>query len=280
VTAADRPGETAASDESTASGPIVPAIPTVASSEAIPALNAVTAAVPTKNDGLTVLDRMNVAVEMWKKTVDVQEHFNDIELRIRNLAITVLGAVFSVAGLILKDARSSRLPALVVFLGAVLCLAFYFMDRWWYHRLLHGAVENGLQLEAYIAEGSGVRMGLAGAIKKRSPVKISIGRKKKKHMRSDHKIDLFYGGLLAVTLLFSAGLLISATTNSRQTPTETSDVRHDSLTMTVRSANPPESLKTIQGRGATIRPTARDTGQTGPIQIGPAKHRPSRSQRP
>ena len=28
-------------------------------------------------------------VEIWKKVIDVQQHFNDIELRIRNMAITL-----------------------------------------------------------------------------------------------------------------------------------------------------------------------------------------------
>ena len=35
------------------------------------------------------------ALETWKKTVDVQQHFNDLEMRIRNFAITVVGILFS-----------------------------------------------------------------------------------------------------------------------------------------------------------------------------------------
>ena len=34
----------------------------------------------------------DAVVEAWKKTVDVQQQFNDIELRIRNYAITLLVA--------------------------------------------------------------------------------------------------------------------------------------------------------------------------------------------
>ena len=34
----------------------------------------------------------NGALEVWKTTVDVQKHFNELELKIRNFAITVVGA--------------------------------------------------------------------------------------------------------------------------------------------------------------------------------------------
>jgi len=34
---------------------------------------------------------------VWKTTVGVQQHFKDIELRIRNYAITVMGAFLGVA---------------------------------------------------------------------------------------------------------------------------------------------------------------------------------------
>jgi hypothetical protein len=33
-------------------------------------------------------EMVKLAVEAWKKTVDVQQHFNDLELRVRNFAIT------------------------------------------------------------------------------------------------------------------------------------------------------------------------------------------------
>jgi hypothetical protein len=36
---------------------------------------------------LTVEDRTKFLLEVWKKTVDVQQHFNDVEMRIRNLRL-------------------------------------------------------------------------------------------------------------------------------------------------------------------------------------------------
>ena len=44
-----------------------------------------------------------VLVEIWKKVVDVQQHFNDIELRIRNFALALIGAFLAVAGYTAKE---------------------------------------------------------------------------------------------------------------------------------------------------------------------------------
>ncbi len=53
--------------------------------------------------GLTVNERVGHYVEMWKKTVDVQQHFNDIEWRIRGLALTTATFAVGAAGVAAKD---------------------------------------------------------------------------------------------------------------------------------------------------------------------------------
>ncbi|MEM1398025.1 MAG: hypothetical protein AAGH38_11345, partial [Pseudomonadota bacterium] len=39
----------------------------------------------------------------WKQTVDVQMHFNDLELRIRNFAFVLTGAFLALGGYALRD---------------------------------------------------------------------------------------------------------------------------------------------------------------------------------
>ncbi|TGR62067.1 hypothetical protein EN866_41865, partial [Mesorhizobium sp. M2D.F.Ca.ET.223.01.1.1] len=39
-----------------------------------------------QNTVLSRKDELNLAVDAWKKTVDVQQHFNDLEMRVRNFA--------------------------------------------------------------------------------------------------------------------------------------------------------------------------------------------------
>jgi hypothetical protein len=144
-------------------------------------------------------------VEMWKQTIAVQQHFNDIEWRIRQLALTALTAALGAAAVAAKDRTAVSLfgyrfqlsSTLLVF-GLVLWLAFYFVDQVWYHRLLMGAVQHGEALEdairVYLPEA-----GLTKAISKASPYTIRLG-KKSVEIHSKLKLRLFY--------LIGAGALI------------------------------------------------------------------------
>jgi hypothetical protein len=147
--------------------------------------------------------RMALVLDAWKKTVDVQQHFNDLELRIRNYAVTVLAAILGLAAYGIKEdiriivvSYSTSLAAAVLITGIVPWLAFYLMDRFWYHRLLYGAVGHGNWIEnrwkTTIPE-----IALTDSIGKASPIKI-FGRA----LRTTGKIDLFYGaGILLLGLL-------------------------------------------------------------------------------
>lgn len=98
-------------------------------------------------------------LETWKVTVGVQQHFNELQMRIRSIAITVLGAFLAAAGFSLKEHLHVTLAGwefpLTTFIlaAATLCwAAFYFMDRHGYHRLLRGAVAHGIFIEDSVAE--------------------------------------------------------------------------------------------------------------------------------
>src|SRR6266567_2070560 len=88
-------------------------------------------------------EELDRAVEVWKTTVGVQQHFNDIEMRIRNYALTLLVGILAGAGVALKDKtivqvahHSVSLGSVILLAGLIGWLAFYFMDVAWYHRLL------------------------------------------------------------------------------------------------------------------------------------------------
>lgn len=144
------------------------------------------------------------AVEVWKKTVDVQQHFNDLELRIRNYAVTIAVAVIGAAALALKEGLSvplfgSRTPLATLFLlgGATGLMAFWFMDRHWYHRLLYGAVKHAAGIEArYRRELPDI--GLSDAIKKESPIRLG-----RVAIHSTWKLTGFYWLLIVVFLLLA-----------------------------------------------------------------------------
>lgn len=152
-------------------------------------------------------EKVALVVDVWKKTVDVQQHFNDLELRIRNYAVTVLAAMLSLAALGLKEnleiivcGHTISVAAATLSAATLPWLAFYLMDRFWYHKLLYGAVSHGQVIEDrwknFLPEIS-----LTDSIGKFSPSKIF-----KWKIRSPRKIDLFY--LTGILLLVSLTIIV------------------------------------------------------------------------
>ena len=147
------------------------------------------------------------AIDIWKKTIDVQQHFNSIEMQIRNFAVTVLAGIIAAAGLALRDPKDVTVFGFTIssassILGAavIIWLAFYFMDRWWCHRLLQGAVSHAQEIENYIKQ-SVPTISLSNAIRKTSPFYF-FGIKRFR-VGSNQKIDLFYF-LIVVFLMVAA----------------------------------------------------------------------------
>lgn len=149
-------------------------------------------------------------IEIWKKTIDVQQHFNDLELRIRNYAVTLIVAIIGAAALIERErirvvvaGRTVPLAAFLLFGGVVAWFAFYFMDRFWYHRLLYGSVNHGSYLEAR-ARRVLPELALTDAISKASPLK-PFGRME---IHSTAKIDIFYWVAGACVLMVTIVLFL------------------------------------------------------------------------
>jgi FMN phosphatase YigB (HAD superfamily) len=151
-------------------------------------------------------------LDAWKTTIEVQQHFNDIELRIRNFGLTIVLATIGAAGWTLKErllisAWGCTVPvgALVLMLGCLGWLVCYVMDRHWYHRLLKGAVDHGCYIEKRMRR---VLPELA--------LSISIGRASPFELlgvmfSSNRRVNAFYGAvgfplaIAAIALLFAAG---------------------------------------------------------------------------
>ncbi|MFR9773775.1 hypothetical protein [Nocardia sp. SC052] len=165
-------------------------------------------------------------LEMWKKTVEVQQHFNDLEWRIRGLAMTVLTFAFGAAAVAAKDSTavkvfgwSLQLSCLVLVLGLVLWMSFYFVDKVWYHRLLAGAVEHGTQLEQELRTQL-PHAGLTRQIGESSPQVIRIFSWRKE-LRSTGKLRLFYAIGAAALLVAAIALQLGSTPPSQPKRAET-----------------------------------------------------------
>lgn len=78
-------------------------------------------------------------INIWSKCIDIQMHFNSLNLTIKSLAIT--GFTFFIAGigyLYKEKVYLEEVNVLMWFslMGALIISLFYFIDRHWYHQYL------------------------------------------------------------------------------------------------------------------------------------------------
>lgn len=180
-------------------------------------------------------DERHSIIEIWKTVVGVQQHFNDIGMKICGLFITIVVAIAAAQGFLLeKQLFISVGPVTILFatfiplLGVVATYLFYFIDRFWYHRLLLGAVLQGAMIEEKYKDVI-PELSLGEKISQQSPVELKswLGRgvaklvvsderfRKGEKLHSDAKIELFYKSVVLLfflwfifTVLF-AGVLVN-----------------------------------------------------------------------
>jgi hypothetical protein len=167
----------------------------------------------TNSDEVTELQ-----VEAWKTTIGVQQHFNDIEMKIRALAITLLTAVLGVAALAIRDGTKLHvggadvnLSAAILIIGFLSWLLLYFVDELWYHRLLMGSVRQGRALEELLEEQGVKGFALTKAVGDASPFTMNLYFRKLE-VHSTAKIRVFYFAI-AILLAVAAGFLWASTVN-------------------------------------------------------------------
>ena len=172
----------------------------------------------TKTVSIDVLgktDLLQLKLEIWKKIIDVQQHFNDVSLTLRSVAIPVL--VGSIGGAGYAFLQGHALLALAVVAGGVLAWGgFFLMDRFWYHEFLRAAVEHGKDVETILQNDFGGIIRLSWAISNASQsVKLPRWPKGKDWYilrggtkTSKHRLEYFYRlGLIA--LLGTGAVIVS-----------------------------------------------------------------------
>lgn len=170
--------------------------------------------------GLTSDQQVGYYIDMWKQSVAVQMHFNDIEWRIRGLALTVATFALGAAAVAARDSAQVggvSLGSLVIVIGLFLWYAFYFVDRVWYHPLLKGAVEQGTEIEMQIRKHL-PSAGMTAKITERSVQPMPRAARlltKRKEMHSDDKLVWFYSvgatALALAAIALQVGVSLSPT---------------------------------------------------------------------
>jgi hypothetical protein len=140
------------------------------------------------------MNEKELLLEAWKQTVATQMHFNDIAMRIRAVALTLVAAVLTAKELVGGAHGGRVLVALLI-----VWVAFYLMDRWWYHYLLLGAVLHGSALEdraralGLALPGKRSLLGLTQSVSRLNQEALGL--------KAKYKIDLFYALMFAALLL-------------------------------------------------------------------------------
>lgn len=144
-------------------------------------------------------------ISIWSDIVKVQQHFNDIALRIRNLSLTAFTFIIATLGYIIKENITFNINGIEIngitvfsFLGLLIIFCFFFMDKYWYHKFLLGAVMQASFIEnkwhKIIPE-----IALSNSITKQSSLPLFYGKIK---INSKKRFNYFYGPLMLIFLLF------------------------------------------------------------------------------
>jgi len=167
-----------------------------------------------KTDQALPKEEIEHILTIWEKTIDVQMHFNDISMRIRNLFISVMLAVVGAIGWVIDKGYELNFfgidinfSMLLLLAGMISAYLFLLMDKYWYHQLLKGAVAQAQALD----EKYGTQipsLGLTSQISAASPIKgfkkTIIGKASRlfktvkstsyagDDLRSNGKVEMFY----------------------------------------------------------------------------------------
>ncbi|KHT31883.1 hypothetical protein [Pectobacterium carotovorum] len=180
------------------------------------------------------IELLKIKVDIWKQVINTQQHFNDLGMKIRNFAILILSAFIGAIGVSFKSGYSmpifgypTSVSTILSFGAALIWLLFFFVDVYWYHPLLVGAVKKGMDIEKNIGDELKDIINLTHYVGKESPVKI-----RKLELHSKHKAKVFYLGVFSI-LIFSSVFLIFLDTPEKKDKPEVLN-RFESLTLTCK----------------------------------------------
>jgi hypothetical protein len=205
--------------------------------------------IPIDEDNAMQDEQRKQVIEIWKTIVQVQQHFNDISMRIRGMFVTIILALFASIGFLLDKKLSLdfgpvhvQFATLIPLFGIIGTLLFYFIDRYWYHRLLVGSVNHAIAIEKQYKEDM-PELSLSDAIGAVCPYKPGyivnlLARLLVRHekyrqtgqLHSDAKIELFYKSvapvlsLTMIMLAIAGGVTVHEVAQPGQANSVTSDV--------------------------------------------------------
>lgn len=152
------------------------------------------------------LHREQFIFSAWAKVVDTQMHFNDMVMRVRNLAITLIlaafgAAAYSVQAQIFVNVFGSpvHVSFFIIVFGLAGWVALWVMDLGHFHKLLRGAVGFGMDIEKEYQNDPFLKnlLGMTTRISKESREFMGYP------IKAGKKLGVFYSVVFVIGLCFS-----------------------------------------------------------------------------
>jgi len=185
------------------------------------------------------VDGLDTQIKIWEKSIDVQMHFNELQMKIRNFSVLLISALVGAAGLALKDRIAIdhqflwmhlqfNLSAAFFVAAAVTWLAFAFMDHYWYYPLLLGAVRHAAAIEETLKEkvpGIGLTTRIGDESPKTFKIELRGRMLYEKKLRSKDKSKIFYGVIFFLLAILAVGSMWVPTVDAM--PKQNTSVTHN-----------------------------------------------------
>ncbi|EUD09307.1 hypothetical protein [Providencia alcalifaciens] len=160
---------------------------------------------------------LKIKVDIWKTVIETQKHFNDLEMKVRNFGILILSAFIGATGVTFNSEYTINILGFQILVSAIFSLGaaiiwwlFYFVDMYWYHPLLLGAVRQGAKIEKEL-ESILPEITLTKKIGESSPCDFLWFKK----LHSQTKAKIFYFGILFILVLATIALLFVSPKNQK-----------------------------------------------------------------
>ena len=86
-----------------------------------------------------------ILIELWKQTLDMQKHFNDLSFKIRGFLMTIITGLLGASTFFDDNLSIGIIKSLIAFI-ILSGIAILFIDLW-YHIYLKAAVKQGMEIE-------------------------------------------------------------------------------------------------------------------------------------
>ena len=158
------------------------------------------------------LEETKLILEEWKTVIQTQMHFNDMIMKMRTTAVSVVLAVFGAAAYSLQYDKlilticnySFHASVLVIAFGLGMLMGVFGLDYFYYHKMLLGAVERGYEIDEAYKDRQLDNTRIFGMT---TLIRDKIGKPGK----SNVFIGLFYGLVFLLGFVFIVGILLGYT---------------------------------------------------------------------